>query len=91
MLRRHKDEERSNIELKKNHQLEVETLRSDLLTTKEEIDYLTKKIEKLDTENTSLRLGKGDNKRIKELENEIDFLKLQLEDAAKNGANKNLE
>lgn len=76
MLRRHKDDERSNIELKKNHQLEVESLKSDLLTTKEEIDYLTKKIEKLDSENTSLRLGKGDNKRIKELENEIDFLKL---------------
>lgn len=62
-----------------------------MLTTKEEVDYLTKKIEKLDSENTSLRLGKGDNKRIKELENEIDFLKLQLEDAANNGANITLD
>ena len=52
---------------------------------KEEIDYLSQKTEKLDQENTSLRLGKGDNKRMKELENEVDLLKMQLEDAGKQG------
>ena len=44
---------------------------------------MSQKIDKLDSENTQLRLGKGDNKKMKELENEIDFLKLQLEEAGK--------
>lgn len=83
MLRRNKSEERSQYDLKRAHQLELEELKSEILKGKEEIDYLTQKTEKLDTENTNLRLGKGDNKRLKELENEIDFLKIQLEDAGK--------
>ena len=57
---------------------------------KEEIDYSTNKIDKLETENTSLRMGKGDNKRMKELQNEVDFLKMQLEEAQKSGGGQQL-
>jgi len=71
--------------LKRAHQLQIEELKSEILKGKEEIDYLSQKTEKLDQENTSLRLGKGDNKRMKELENEVDLLKMQLEDAGKQG------
>lgn len=71
--------------MKRAHQLQIEELKSEILKGKEEIDYLSQKTEKLDQENTSLRLGKGDNKRMKELENEVDLLKMQLEDAGKQG------
>lgn len=71
--------------MKRTHQLQIEELKSEILKGKEEIDYLSQKTEKLDQENTSLRLGKGDNKRMKELENEVDLLKMQLEDAGKQG------
>ena len=71
--------------MKRTHQLQIEELKSEILKGKEEIDYLSQKTEKLDQENTSLRLGKGDNKRMKELENEVDLLKMQLEDASKQG------
>ena len=30
-------------------------------------------------------MGKSDNKQLKELQNEVDFLKLQLEEAQKSG------
>ena len=49
------------------------------------MDYLTQKVDKLDAENTSLKMGKSDNKQLKELQNEVDFLKLQLEEAQKSG------
>jgi hypothetical protein len=51
----------------------------------EEIDYQSSKIEKLETENHQLRTGRGDNKRQKELENEVEFLKVQLEEAKSGG------
>ena len=43
---------------------------------KEELDYYKTKCEKLETDNSSLRTGKGDNKRMRELENEIEMLKI---------------
>jgi len=85
LLRRNKTEERGTYELKREHQIEVDELKSELLEKKEEIDYLKSKVDKLDAENTSLRQGKGDNKKLRELENEVGFLKMQLDEAQKNG------
>ena len=67
MLRRNKDSERSQYELKRAHQLDLEEKKNEIIKLKEEVDYSTNKIDKLETENTSLRMGKGDNKRMKEL------------------------
>lgn len=67
MLRRNKDQERGAFELKREHQIELEKLKNEVLEQKEENDYLTQKVDKLDTENTSLKMGKGDNKKLKEL------------------------
>ena len=53
----------------------------------EELDYYKSKIDKLEVENKQLRQGKGDNKKMKELENEVEFLKAQLQDDQKYGGN----
>ena len=53
----------------------------------EELDYFKSKIDKLEVENNQLRQGKGDNKKMKELENEVEFLKAQLQDDQKYGGN----
>ena len=46
-----------------------------------EIYYQNSEIGKLETDNHQLRTGRGDNKRQIELENEVEFLKVQLEEA----------
>ena len=48
-------------------------------------DYYKSKIDKLEVENNQLRHGKGENKKLKELSNECEMLKVQLEDAQRNG------
>lgn len=47
-----------------------------------DLDYYKTKSEKLEAENNKLRLSKGDNKRIRELENELELLK---EESSKKG------
>ena len=42
----------------------------------EELDYYTSKVQKLETENKGMRLGKDQNKRVKELEDEVETLKI---------------
>lgn len=44
---------------------------------KDEIDYYSQKIAKIESENKSLRLGKDSDKRIKELEDELETIKSQ--------------
>lgn len=57
----------------------------------EEIDYQRSKMEKMEVENHQLRTGRGDNKRQKELENEVEFLKVQLEDAKSSGGTQSVQ
>jgi FtsZ-binding cell division protein ZapB len=75
MMRRNKNEERGAYELKRKHQLEADEMKSKMDEMNEEIDYFKSKIDKLEVENNQLRHGKGDNKKMKELENELEFLK----------------
>ena len=58
--------------------LEREELQKKLEDAKEEIDYFNSKVTKIEAENKSLRLGNNQGKRIKELEDEIEALKVQL-------------
>jgi len=44
---------------------------------KEEIDYYSLKVAKIEAENKALRLGKDQNKRVRELEEEVESLKSQ--------------
>lgn len=39
----------------------------------------------METENHQVRTGKGDNKRQRELENEVEMLRVQLEDVKASG------
>jgi len=75
MMRRSKNEERGAYELKRKHQLESDEMKSKMDEMNEELDYFKSKIDKLEVENKQLRQGKGDNKKMKELENEVEFLK----------------
>jgi hypothetical protein len=43
-----------------------------------DVDYYKTKTEKLEVENSQLRVKQSDNKRIRELENELELLKDQL-------------
>lgn len=46
---------------------------------KEEVDYYTTKVTKLEVDNKALRLGNNHYKRIKELEDEVEALKLEAQ------------
>ena len=59
--------------------VEREELQKKLEDVQEEIDYFTQKITKLEAENKSLRLGNNQGKRIKDLEDELEALKTQLQ------------
>ena len=56
--------------------LEREELQKKLEDAKDEIDYFTSKVAKIEAENKSLRLGNNQGKRIKELEDEVEALKV---------------
>lgn len=58
--------------------LEREELKQKISEQEDEIHYLTNKVNTLETDNKKLRLGKDSNKRMKELEDEIEVLKSQL-------------
>lgn len=88
-MRRSKNEERSNYEVKRQHLLDIDELQKKNDDLKEELDYYMQKVAKLEAENASLRLGKDQFKRIKELEEEIVNLKSQLESEAPVSANLN--
>jgi hypothetical protein len=55
--------------------LEREELNKKLEDAKEEIDYFTQKVAKIEAENKTLRIGNNQGKRIKELEDELEAAK----------------
>jgi hypothetical protein len=63
-------------EVKRQAMLEREELQKKLEDAKDEIDYFTSKVAKIEAENKSLRLGNNQGKRIKELEDEVEALKV---------------
>ena len=75
LFRRAKNEEREINELKRTHALDLDEVKAKLTESEEQIHYYKSKVDKIEVENRQLRLGKGDNKRMKELENEVEFLK----------------
>ena len=75
LFRRAKNEEREINELKRTHALDLDEVKAKVTEAEEEIHYYKSKVDKIEVENRQLRLGKGDNKRMKELENEVEFLK----------------
>ena len=76
LMRKSKNEEREQREMERKHYLEIEELKIKMDERMEEIDYFKSKTEKLEVENNSLRIGKGDNKKMREMENELQLLKV---------------
>ncbi len=58
--------------------LEKEELQNKVTELQEEVSYFNEKVAKLEADNKGLRLGKESNKRMKELEEEVELLKYQL-------------
>ena len=85
LFRRNKADNREMYELKRKHQIDIDELKAKIDEKDEEIDYFRTKVEKIEAENSQIRLGKGDSKKVRELENEVEFMKVQLEEAQKNG------
>lgn len=59
----------------------MERLEEEVKVLKEDENYYKKKIDELEAKNKSLMLERDNNKRIKELEKEVDDLKGQLYEA----------
>ena len=76
-MRRANQENRDLYETKRQNAIEIDEIKNKMDAQQEELDYYKSKCEKLEAENQSLRTGKGDNKRMRELENEIEMLKNQ--------------
>ena len=74
MYARGKQEERSMIDLKRDHSIAVEQLKHNLSEKTEELDYLNKKVAKLETQNKELILQKDSKGEIKKLEAQITLL-----------------
>ena len=85
LYRRGKNDERQLYEVKRNHDIKVDELHMKIGELNNDIDYHKKKIDKLEVENKQLRLGGMENKRIKELHNECEMLRVQLDEAVRNG------
>ena len=75
LFRQSKQEERETYELKRQHMLEREELQKKIQDQQEEIDYFNQKVAKIEAENRSLRLGKDQNTKIKELEEQVELLR----------------
>lgn len=85
-MRRTKDESRELYELKRNHDIELLEIKNKIDDKDEENEYFKKKIERLETDNQQLRVGKGDSKKMRELENQVHTLQAQLQQSGKGGA-----
>ena len=90
LMRRSKNEDRGAYELKREHQIQYDALKHKLTEKDEETDYYKTKCEKLEAENGQLRTGKGDNKKLRELENELELTKVQLREAENGGGGPSL-
>ena len=78
LFRVSKQEERETLDLKRHHMIEKEELSNKVSELQEEISYYNEKLAKVEAENRTLKLGKESNKRMKELEEEVEYLKHQL-------------
>ena len=82
-MRRTKDETREMYEVKRNHDIELLEIKNKMEEKDEENEYFKKKIERLETDNQQLRVGKGDSRKMRELENQVNALQAQLQDAGR--------
>jgi len=80
LMRRQKQDDRSVYELKRKQEIDIDELKQKIDEQQEETDYYKSKVDKLEQDNSRLKTGKGDNKRVRELENEIEMLKTQSRD-----------
>jgi len=76
-----KREDRDIYELRRDFQIQLEKLTDEIKVLKEDEAYHTKKIEKLEAENKSLKLERDNNRQVKALESQVDDLKGQLYEA----------
>ena len=76
LYRRGKNDERETYEIKRKHGIEIDEYKMKIGEFENDIDYYKTKIDKLEVENQQLRMGKGDNKRMKELNNECEMLRV---------------
>ena len=78
LFRRGKEDERNVYELKRQMMIEKEDLTRKVDEKSEELDYYMQKVAKLEAENKGLRIGKDSNKKVRELEDQIEVLKSQV-------------
>lgn len=75
LFRQSKQDDRAAYEAMREHMIQREELQQKAKLMQEELDYFSQKVAKLEAENTSLRLDKDANKRVKELEEQVEQLK----------------
>lgn len=85
-FRRAKQDNREVYEMRREHHIKLEEMRQRTEELETDLDYYKTKTEKLEVENGQLRLSKGDNKRLRELENEVELLKEEAQKRGGNGA-----
>lgn len=61
--------------MRREHHIKLEEMRQKTEELETDLDYYKKKTEKLEVENGQLRVTKGDNKKLRELENEVELLR----------------
>lgn len=76
-----KREDRDIYEQRRDYQINLERLEEEVKVLKEDEHYYKKKVDELEAKNKSLMLERDNNKRIKELEKQVDDLKGQLYEA----------
>jgi hypothetical protein len=78
LFRRGKTEEREILDIKREHQIQLEELMRKYEIMREENEYLNTKVAKLEQTNKDLRLQKDPSDATKKLESEITYLQQQL-------------
>ena len=81
LFKREVDGDRKLLDLKHEHQVELQNAKAKQDELQEQVDYLNEKCNRLLTENKSIRLNKDSKGDVKKLEDEIAFLKDQLSKA----------
>ena len=79
LYNRGKQEERSLVELKREHSLAIEQLKQTLYEKQEEIDYLQTKVMKLEEKNKELIMMKDSKDELKKMEAQISILQAQVD------------
>lgn len=74
LFRRGKSEEREILDVKREHQIQLEELMRKYEIMREENEYLNTKVAKLEQTNKDLRLQKDPSETTKKLESEITYL-----------------